>query len=143
MDNSGMCPDFLQREKIFLEELAKQGIQADPTCGFRSFAVQNDLYAKGRTKPGPKVTNARGGSSPHNYGMARDYVPVLPKLSGGIWKRIRIYGVKQAWWIKFGKAAKAAGLEWGGTWKRILDRPHIQLPDWKQRSKAMKEIYHG
>jgi len=30
------------------------------------------LYAQGRTKPGNKVTNARGGYSNHNFGIAFD-----------------------------------------------------------------------
>lgn len=44
-----------------------------PTCGLRSFVDQDALYAKGRTTPGPVVTNARGGLSFHNYGLASDW----------------------------------------------------------------------
>lgn len=38
--------------------------------GLRTFAEQDALYAQGRTKPGKKVTNAKGGQSVHNYGFA-------------------------------------------------------------------------
>jgi len=38
--------------------------------GYRTFAEQEALYAQGRSKPGPIVTNARGGWSNHNYGLA-------------------------------------------------------------------------
>lgn len=38
-------------------------------CGTRSWTEQNELYAKGRTAPGPRVTNAKAGSSWHNYGV--------------------------------------------------------------------------
>src|SRR5215207_9435814 len=38
------------------------------TSAYRSNAEQDALYAQGRTKPGSKVTNARGGQSKHNPG---------------------------------------------------------------------------
>jgi len=41
--------------------------------GLRTIEEQNDLYAQGRTKQGKKVTNAKGGSSFHNYGLAVDF----------------------------------------------------------------------
>ena len=45
--------------------------------GFRTFAEQDALYAQGRTKPGAKVTNAKGGQSIHNYGLAVDIVLII------------------------------------------------------------------
>lgn len=36
----------------------------------RTIEEQNELYAQGRTKAGKKVTNAKGGQSYHNYGLA-------------------------------------------------------------------------
>jgi peptidoglycan L-alanyl-D-glutamate endopeptidase CwlK len=35
------------------------------------------LYAIGRTKPGKKVTKAKGGTSYHNYGLAFDIYPFI------------------------------------------------------------------
>jgi peptidoglycan L-alanyl-D-glutamate endopeptidase CwlK len=40
----------------------------------RTFAEQDGLYAQGRSKPGAIVTNAKGGQSYHNYGLAIDIV---------------------------------------------------------------------
>jgi len=40
--------------------------------GLRTYAEQDALYAQGRAKTGPKVTNARGGYSNHNFGIAFD-----------------------------------------------------------------------
>lgn len=40
--------------------------------GFRTYAYQDSLYAAGRTRPGPKVTNWPGGESYHNFGLAYD-----------------------------------------------------------------------
>lgn len=42
-----------------------------------TWAEQDKLYAQGRTAPGPVVTNARGGESWHNYGMAVDVVLII------------------------------------------------------------------
>lgn len=42
--------------------------------GTRTYAEQDDLYAKGRWggPPGPKVTKAKGGQSNHNFAIAWD-----------------------------------------------------------------------
>ena len=43
-------------------------------CGTRTYDEQAELYAQGRTKPGPKVTNSPPGYSWHNFGVAWDFV---------------------------------------------------------------------
>ena len=121
---ANLDPTFRAKLRLFEAELLKRNISADPTGGYRSLATQAALYAKGRTAPGPRVTNAKLGSSAHNYGMAMDYVP---RMYGK-----RTYNVKATYWIKFGLAAKAAGLTWGGTFRKILDRPHVELPGWQK-----------
>jgi len=45
--------------------------------GFRSFMEQDALYAQGRTKPGLKVTAAKGGESYHNYGLSIDFCLII------------------------------------------------------------------
>jgi hypothetical protein len=52
---------------------AKLPLEWQPYSGHRSIPSQEKLYAQGRTSPGKVVTNARGGQSPHNYGMATDW----------------------------------------------------------------------
>lgn len=44
--------------------------------GLRTFAEQDALYAQGRTTAGSIVTNAKGGESYHNYGLAIDVAPI-------------------------------------------------------------------
>jgi hypothetical protein len=52
------------------------GPEWQPYYGLRTFPEQDALYAQGREgRPGPRVTNARGGESPHNYGCATDWCP--------------------------------------------------------------------
>lgn len=83
--------------------------------GYRSKERQDELYAQGRTKPGKIVTNARGGESFHNYGVAVDLV-----------FRKEGYNAPEALWKTFGTVAKSAGFEWGGDWK-FKDYPHLQM----------------
>lgn len=100
---------------------AAAGITIKIISGLRTFDEQAALYAKGRTKAGPKVTNAGPGYSNHNFGLAFDvgvfkgaaYVPESP-----LYKAVAAIGVD-------------LGLEWGGNWKSIKDEPHYQLrPAW-------------
>jgi peptidoglycan L-alanyl-D-glutamate endopeptidase CwlK len=49
----------------------------------RTFKEQDELYAQGRTKPGKVVTDARGGQSYHNYGLAIDIVFLIDKDGNG------------------------------------------------------------
>jgi hypothetical protein len=55
------------------EEPGEDGYSWQPCAGIRSFMAQDRLYAQGRTTPGSRVTNAKGGESPHNYGCATDW----------------------------------------------------------------------
>ena len=58
-----------------LADAAAAGIPLTVTFTLRSMATQAALYAQGRTRPGPVVTNARAGHSFHNFGLALDVVP--------------------------------------------------------------------
>jgi len=93
--------------------------------GHRSYAEQTELYAKGRTKPGRIVTNARAGYSNHNFGIAVDFGvfkdgkyldSAKPALANKIHKQVAEWAAKHEWII-----------EWGGNWKSFQDIPHFQL----------------
>jgi peptidoglycan LD-endopeptidase CwlK len=99
-----------------LRRLVAEGLNFKITSGLRTFAEQEALYAQGRTAPGPRVTNARAGSSWHNFGLAYDltlFVGKTPKWDGPEYDRA-------------GKIGQELGLEWGGAWKSFKDRPHFQ-----------------
>lgn len=83
----------------------------------RTIEEQNNLYAQGRTKPGEIVTNAKGGTSFHNYGVAFDFCPLTNGKMN--WKDLSLFE-------KVGKIGIGLGLEWGGMWTDIIDRPHLQ-----------------
>jgi len=68
-------PALASAVRATIADLAAQGIVVEVVQGLRTFAEQDELYAKGRTRPGAIVTQARGGESNHNYGLAVDLCP--------------------------------------------------------------------
>lgn len=113
-------PQLAGRIRLLAAELRAQGINITVASGLRTFAEQDALYAQGRTKPGSIVTNARGGQSLHNYGLAIDVVPLGANGQPN-------WSVGNDVWQKIGAAGKRQGLEWGGDWTSFVDRPHFQM----------------
>lgn len=108
-----------------ITEIQANGINIRITQGLRTIAEQDELYAKGRTKPGPKVTNAKGGQSFHNFGLAVDFC-LLHKDGGISWdlhEDIDKDGIKD--WMEVVAIFEKHGWEWGGRWK-FVDNPHFQ-----------------
>jgi peptidoglycan LD-endopeptidase CwlK len=100
--------------------------------GLRTIEEQDALYEQGRTKPGSIVTNAKGGSSFHNYGLAIDFAILLDKDGNGTYDEMS-WDIKKdndkdgvADWLEVVKVFEAAGWEWGGKWTSIKDYPHVQ-----------------
>lgn len=94
--------------------------------GLRTIEEQNELYAQGRTKPGNIVTNARGGSSYHNYGLAIDFVLIVDKTHASWDMKTDWDGDKVADWMEIVKIFQKHGWEWGGNWTSLKDYPHFQ-----------------
>ena len=109
-----------------LERAMKElGMPIVRVSGFRSFEEQNKLYNKR-----PKVTNAKGGESFHNYGVAVDYAFLV--------------NGKPSWaesndWDSLGQLGEMLGFEWGGVWKSFKDRPHFQM----KRGYSLKDFQKG
>ena len=100
---------------------ATAGISIKIISGTRTYEEQDALYEQGRSKPGPIVTNARGGYSNHNFGVAFDI---------GVFEGGRYLDESPAY-KAVGALGKQLGLEWGGDWKSIQDEPHFELrPAW-------------
>ncbi|MGI9215155.1 MAG: M15 family metallopeptidase [Gammaproteobacteria bacterium] len=99
----------------------------------RTFAEQDVLYAQGRSKPGNKVTNAKGGQSYHNYGMAVDIVLLVDKDGNGTFEEAS-WDTKTDFdkdgksdWQEVVSIFKRYGWTWGGDWK-FVDAPHFEKP---------------
>lgn len=92
----------------------------------RTDKEQDDLFAIGRTKPGKRVTNARGGQSYHNYGLAFDIVLIINGKTAS-WDTLRDFdGDRVSDWMEVVRIAKSYGWEWGGDFKTFKDQPHFQ-----------------
>ena len=116
-----LLPEVQPMARELVHKATAAGITIRIISGLRSYAEQDALYAQGRTAPGNKVTNAKGGYSNHNFGIAFDigvfeggsYIGESPK-----YKAVGVIGMD-------------LGLEWGGNWVTIVDQPHFQLrPAW-------------
>lgn len=114
------------------EELLPANIAVRVVQGLRTFEEQAALYAQGRTKPGKKVTNAKPGSSFHQYGLSIDFCFVIDKDNNSTFETISWDTVKD-WdkdgipdWKEVVKVFEDAGYEWGGRWATIVDAPHLQ-----------------
>jgi peptidoglycan L-alanyl-D-glutamate endopeptidase CwlK len=107
--------------RALVQRAAAVGITIKIISGTRTYAEQDELYAQGRTKPGNKVTNARGGYSNHNFGIAFDI---------GVFEGTSYKGDSPKY-RAVGMLGEELGLEWGGNWKSFQDQPHYQLrPAW-------------
>jgi peptidoglycan LD-endopeptidase CwlK len=109
--------------------------------GSRTYAEQNALYAQGRTSGGKVVTNARGGYSNHNFGIAGDFGVFG---SGGAYLdnsnpalASRIHKSVAAW------ATENLPIEWGGNWSTFKDEPHYQFKTGLSTSQMRAKIAAG
>ena len=119
-----------------VEECNKQGLQIAIGETLRTVAEQDALYAQGRTKPGNIVTNAPGYSysSYHQWGTAFD---IYRNDGQGA------YNESDNFFGRVGAIGVGLGLEWGGNWKSIIDKPHFQLPDWGSSTSGIKKLYRN
>lgn len=114
-------PDLAQAAAELVRRCdSEHGIRLVVTQGLRTVAEQDALYAQGRTAPGRVVTQARGGYSWHNYGLAFDVAP-LNDQGQPHWPE------DAALWERIGATGEDLGLTWGGRWRQHPDRPHFEL----------------
>ena len=129
--------------RALIHAATEHGWRFKITSGLRTYAEQDTLYTYGRTvmnpegplpgKPrGATVTNATGGFSNHNFGLAFDVT---------LFGSFDTDGKTPVWDSPLYKALAALGtqmgLEWGGNWTTSTDQPHYQLrPQW---AKGMTE----
>lgn len=138
-----MCHPKLQRAaKKLVAQCKKQKISIKITECLRTVEEQNMLYAKGRTAPGGKVTNAKGRtySSMHQWGVAFDFCLVMDVDKDGKTSDDS-YNDATGLFEKVGAIGQKLGLEWGGGWSSIKDRPHFQLKDWGSTTYKLKQKY--
>lgn len=116
-DISLLNPYVKSLAEKFLAKCKESGFDIIITQTLRTVSEQNELYAQGRSKPGKIVTNAKGGYSMHNYGLAFDIA--IKKNGTIVWDDEKLYS-------KAGEIGTSLGLEWGGSWRTFKDSPHFQ-----------------
>jgi peptidoglycan L-alanyl-D-glutamate endopeptidase CwlK len=118
-----LLKDFTDADKLL-----GKGVQLRLAYVYRTNKEQDALFNKR-----PKVTNARGGQSIHNYGLAFDIVLLYDNDGNGTyeqasWSTIRDFDKDSiADWMEVVNLFKSRGWEWGGDWKSFKDAPHFQM----------------
>lgn len=125
-DKAALFPKFASHLIQFELELHKAGLPFYLHMGLRTWEEQDALYAQGRTLPGAKVTNAKGGDSWHNYGLAADYVMDADIAKPGVQWSWDTKGASVSLWKVMAEIAVKIGLEAGYYWKTFPDLPHVQ-----------------
>ena len=112
---TGLHPVVAESEQLLVRKAARRGIDIVITHGYRSIEEQDELFNQGRSTTGNIVTNARGGESYHNYGLAIDFALRTPD-GDVVWDMERDdNGNGQADWMEVVDLAKELGFTWGGT----------------------------
>ncbi|MFS0860067.1 M15 family metallopeptidase [Paenibacillus taichungensis] len=120
-------PVVAESEKLLVRKAARRGIEVVITHDFRSIDEQNALYNQGRSLSGNIVTNAKGGESYHNYGLAIDFALRTPE-GDVVWDMERDdNGNGKPDWLEVVELAKELGFTWGGDWANFPDYPHLQM----------------
>jgi len=95
------------------------------SCGLRTKAQQQELYAQGRTKPGNIITNIDGQTtkSMHQTGHALDFFAYVDGRANYEYEKLAVIAAVHM------QAALDMGyrLNWGGTFESLCDAPHIEI----------------
>lgn len=122
----GLRQPFASAVTALLEADAEQW---DIICAVRSMDAQAADYAQGRTTPGPIITHAQPGESPHNFGLAVDVV--LVRNGQDVWNGDTL-GASDPAYARIVAAVRASpwlhsGADFPGPFK---DVPHIEAVGW-------------
>lgn len=123
-------PAVAERARDLVARAHDAGYRVVITQTRRSIDEQNRLFASGRSVPGKVITNARGGYSWHNFGLAFD-VAFLTLAHDVVWSGP---------WEEIGALGRDLGLTWGGDFANFPDRPHFEFPNGLTLTKLRAQI---
>lgn len=131
IDRAAKLHPKIRDEVKDLIEQAEAGFPANIAIrivqGLRTFEEQNTLY-----NLKPRVTQAKGGQSYHNYGLAIDFCLLIDTNGDGTFDKISWDTLKDhdkdglPDWKEVVKIFTDAGYEWGGAWSSFKDAPHLE-----------------
>ena len=102
-----------------------------PILIYRTLATveeQNFIYQQGRSRPGRIVSNAPGGFSYHNYGLAFDFAvdPPGPEIAWDT--KVDANDDEIPDYAQVGRIGEDLGLEWGARFQSLRgDLGHLQM----------------
>ncbi len=105
-----LYPDFKDKIVQLMANMKAQGKEIYLTEGFRTAKRQNDLFVQI-----PKVTNAKGLQSYHQYGLAADFAFINYN-----------FNPPANWWNVLESEAEKLCLISGNNWQGFQDKPHIE-----------------
>jgi peptidoglycan L-alanyl-D-glutamate endopeptidase CwlK len=125
-DITVLHPAAQYRAPLLVQKCAEQGIRIKIGECYRTVKEQDDKYAQGRTAPGIIVTKCKGStySSMHQWYIAFD-VFLDMDIDGDGKTSDDSYNDKLSTFRKIGKIGESIGLEWGGDWRSVTDKPHF------------------
>ena len=119
-DLNDLAPELKEVAIEFREQCAECGIDVLIYQTYRGEKEQNEAYSKGKSRL--KYPNSKHNVMVDGKPAARAFDAVPTKGNTLLWNDAAKYA-------KMGEIAEGLGLEWGGTWKSFIDKPHFQLPD--------------
>lgn len=127
-----LIPSMKAKAGLFAAKMAEAGIPFMFTCTARSRKEQIDLYAQGRTRPGPIVTwtlDSNHIPRPEDDGGARAFDIAILKNGKPTWDaKVDVNDDDRADYIQAGEIGESVGLRWGGRFRRP-DMPHFEEID--------------
>ena len=129
-----LLPKAQIEARKFLKIAKDHNLDIRILSGTRTYAEQEALYAHGRNgNTQPVITNARGGQSNHNFGIAWD----IGVFNGGQ------YVGNDAPYKSFAAIVLPLmnTIEWGGNWISFKDYPHYQLKPVSESETVIREKF--
>ena len=131
----GLHPALATYMMRILDAMEVLGFPMFVTYGIRSDEEQAALYAKGRTAPGKIVTNVDGRLKKSMHQLQLDgwgHAVDCAFIDDPETEKIETWDPLQPWDV-YGTMGEAYGLTWGGRWRTLVDRPHLELSlNWKE-----------
>ncbi len=129
-----LIPKAQVEARKFLKITRDNNLDIRILSGTRTYQEQDALYQHGRNgNIQPIITNARGGQSNHNFGIAWDI---------GVFQNGNYVG-NDSPYISFAAIVLPLmnTIEWGGNWISFKDYPHYQLKPVSESETVIRNLF--
>lgn len=129
-----LIPKAQIEARKFLKITKDNNLDIRILSGTRTYDEQDSLYQHGRNgNTQPIVTNARGGQSNHNFGIAWDI---------GVFQNGNYMG-NDSPYKSFATIVLPLmdSIEWGGNWIHFKDYPHYQLKPVSENETVIRQLF--